>query len=685
MILKNNLEKGSRNLRSLYILSMKSLIISALVLSGILAPLQGQDAQYTKPSWFFGAAAGANFNFYRGSTQELNADFTVPAVFHNGQGIGLFLAPLLEFHRPDSRFGFMLQAGYDSRKGAFDQILTPCNCPADLNTDLSYITVEPSIRLAPFKGNFYLYGGPRLAFNLGKSFIYSQEINPAYPEQVPEVDVTGDFSNMNKTLISMQIGAGYDIPLSSENKQTQFVLSPYVSFQPYFGQSPRSIETWNLTTVRVGAALKFGRGRLITLPEKESEPMVAVTAVADPLEPTVVFSVKAPANIPSMRTVREIFPVRNYIFFDLGSTKIPERYVLLRKDQVKDFKEDQHELVVPSNPAGRSARQMTVYYNVINILGDRMIKNPSATIALVGSSEKGPQDGREMAESVKTYLVNIFGINAGRIVIEGREKPKIPSEQPGGENELILLREGDQRVSIESSSPALLIEYQTGPETPLRPMEIVEVQEAPIDSYVTFNAEGGKEAFTTWSMEIMDAKGTIQYFGPYTQDIVTIPGKTILGKETEGDYKATMIGKTKAGLTVKKQTFVHMVLWAPPVNEEMTRYSIIYEFNDDKAIKMYDKYITEIIVPQIPRNGKVIIHGYTDIIGDETHNRTLSLARANDVKGIIERGLSKAGRTDVAIEVYGFGEDQNLAPFENKFPEERFYNRTVLIDLLSSK
>jgi hypothetical protein len=48
-------------------------------------------------------------------------------------------------------------------------------------------------------------------------------------------------------------------------------------------------------------------------------------------------------------------------------------------------------------------------------------------------------------------------------------------------------------------------------------------------------------------------------------------------------------------------------------------------------------------------------------------------------------GLSKAGRSDVKFEVYGFGEDQNLSPFANKYPEERFYNRTVIIDIIPQK
>jgi hypothetical protein len=93
---------------------------------------------------------------------------------------------------------------------------------------------------------------------------------------------------------------------------------------------------------------------------------------------------------------------------------------------------------------------MTVYYNVLNILGDRMQKNPSATISLVGSSENGPADG--LAESVKTYLVTVFAIDGSRIATKGQNKPNIPSLQAGGTLELELLNEGDRRVSIESTS-----------------------------------------------------------------------------------------------------------------------------------------------------------------------------------------------------------------------------------------
>lgn len=671
MIYKNNFTKRLRNTWSLNNPDIKYFVISVLILTGVQTTMQAQEFQYTKPSWYFGVAGGANFNFFRGSTQQMNSSFTAPVAFHDGDGVALFIAPLIEYRPADSRWGLMLQAGYDSRKGSFDQVTTPCNCPADLKTDLSYITVEPSLRFSPLKSGLYLYGGPRVAFNLNKSFTYQLGINPAFPNQATSPEVTGDFSDVRETILSMQIGAGYDIPLSSAVKQNQFILSPFVAFQPYFGQNPRSTETLNVTTIRAGVALKFGRGSKIEVtesPDGDSQ-----------------FSIDSPINSPENLRVSETFPLRNYVYFDAGSNSIPSRYELLKKDQVKDFKEDQLKVSNSKNLSGRSKRQMTVYYNVLNILGIRMQKNPSATITLVGASDKGVEDGRSMATSIKDYLVNVFEIEPSRINVEGRIKPVNPNEQPGGTRDLELLREGDRRVSIESNSSVLLMEFQSGPDAPLKPVVINALQEAPPESYVIFNNAGAKEAFTSWSMEIKDKNGKSQSFGPYTEDTVSIPGKSILGNRPEGDFNVKMIGQTKSGKLSEKEAMVHVTLWTPAKVEQGIRYSIIYEFNESKAISIYEKYLTEVVTPNIPVGATVIIKGHTDIVGEEVYNQDLSLARANDVKKIIENSLAKSGRTDVKYIVNGFGEAQNSAPFENKYPEERSYNRTVIIDIVPAK
>jgi len=40
----------------------------------------------------------------------------------------------------------------------------------------------------------------------------------------------------------------------------------------------------------------------------------------------------------------------------------------------------------------------------------------------------------------------------------------------------------------------------------------------------------------------------------------------------------------------------------------------VMQFNEAKNIAMYEKYLTDIIIPKIRKGGMDIIHGYTDII-----------------------------------------------------------------------
>jgi outer membrane protein OmpA-like peptidoglycan-associated protein len=649
--------------------TIKNIMLIALVWLCSFPAIQAQAVQYTKPSWWFGAAAGTNLNFYRGSTQQMNTDFTSPTAFHNGFSAGLFIAPTIEYHPDDSRFGFILQAGYDNRAGKFNQVITPCDCPSDLKTKLSYITIEPSLRFAPFKSNFYLYGGPRIAFNQQKSFEYQLGINPNFPLQPASPAIKGDFSEVKNTIISMQIGMGYDIPINSETAKTQWVLSPFVAYHPYFGQNPRSTETLNITTVRAGMILKFGQGHPLEIP---ADGKVQLTVVA-------------PANVAVAHKVREVFPIRNYVFFDQGSSEISSRYILLNKGQVANFKEDQITLNTPVNMSGRSERQMIVYYNVLNILGDRMGKYPSSTITLVGSSNEGNYDGLVMAQSIKNYLVTIFSINDSRIAIEGRVKPVIASEKSGGTRELALLREGDRRVSIETTSPELLMEFQSGPSAPLKPIEIVSLDKSSDYNAVVFDMSGSEEIFTSWTVQLKDERGKTKNYGPYAESKVSIPVTTVLGGQPEGDYKVLLTGTAKSGNTITKETTVHVVPYVAPIVQESIRFSVLYEFNDSNTAAIYEKYLTDIVTPKIANGDTVIITGHTDVIGEVDYNKGLSMARARDVKAILEKSVANAGTKNITFEMHGDGEDVNLAPFNNKYPEERFYNRTVVIDIVTNK
>lgn len=683
--MKNYIFHGSCNNHSLYITRSFAAFVWLLLCCTVAMPKysQAQEVPNAMPSWWFGGAVGGNLNFYRGSTHQLNAGLTPPVVFKDGFGLGLYAAPTVSYYRPKTLFGFIFQFGYDNRKGTFTEQFTDCDCPANLSTKLDYLVIEPSLRFAPFRSNFYLYAGPRLAFSWNHAFEYQLEVNPAFPGQAPTPAISGDFSEMSSPLLSMQFGAGIDIALSPPEKRTQFVLAPFVSVHPYFGQHPRQIETWNITTVRAGAALKFGlssnnsKGVQAEKAKEEAKPLLTAVQPSN-----IRLAVYAPANIPVERRANETFPLRNYVFFDLGSTAIPSRYYQLKPSEVKSFKTEQLEVSSPQRPSGRSARQLDVYYHLLNILGDRMQENPKATIQLVGSSEKGAADGQLMAASVKTYLVDVWGIQPQRIGTSGRTKPVLASEQAGGTRELVRLREGDRRVSIESTSPELLMEFRSGSDAPLKPVMLQSVQEAPAESFVQFEVIDPDKQLNTWSFEVKDYLGVVQRYGPYTQKMVAVPGKRLMGNRSEGRYLISMTAVRKIGSAVKADTSVQMVQWVPDQKEQVTRYSVIYEFNNSEAILVYEDYLTQVVAANIPPNGRVYLNGYSDDIGDAQYNQQLSLSRAQDVLSILQKALRSSNRTDVTFYVVGHGEESATTPFDNNYPEERFYNRTVMIDIL---
>lgn len=619
----------------------------------------GAKAQVEKPKWSFGASGAANFNFFDGTTQRLSNSLIVPAAFHKGKGVRPFGSLLVEY-QPTSVWGFALNLGYDGRGAKFDGVEAPCNCPATLKTNVSYLTAEPTLRFSPGGGNFYLFGGPRVAMNLQKDFNYTQLRQP---------DTDDEFSAVRKTLVSGQVGMGYDIQVSAPENSTRVVLSPFVSYHPYFGQDVRSIESWSVNTLRAGVALKFGKNRKTILPASP-EPAAPMAEIG--------FSVTGPKEILVKHAVSETLPLLNYIFFDEGSNRLPSRYTLLSKEQAASFQEAQLQNETTTEAAARSERQMAVYYQALNIVGDRMRSNPEINISLSGASKKGPAEGRELASAVKSYLTGTFDIPDSRISVNGRTKPVDPSEQPGGKKELELLRAGDRRVDIQSTSDKLMMEVGGGL---MKSVQVNSVQSNPMDSRIVFQVNHADELLKSYTIDFTDAQGVKQQFGPFTANQESVPAKTVLGNSTGGNYKVTMNGQTKLGTTVTKESSVQLQSQQEVVKTGL-RYSVLFNFNKARTAESYEQFLNEVVTPLISNGASVVIHGHTDIIGDESYNKNLSEKRAGQTQSILEAALRKAGKTNVKFETAGFGEAADHLPFDNRYPEERFYNRTVIIDII---
>ncbi|HCT93219.1 MAG: flagellar motor protein MotB [Bacteroidetes bacterium GWE2_39_28] len=642
---------------------LRKIFIVIAMIAGIAASSLAQEGVRPQPKVWLGFSGAANLNSYTGTTQMLNPNVYAQSAFHNGFGVGHYVSFFAEY-RPTPVLGFMLNLGYDSRQGKFNQVMAPCNCPADLYSKISYFSIDPSIRIAPFASNFYVFFGAGYSYNLGFKFIYEQDLQPT---------VHSEFSNIRQNSWSTHVGIGYEIPLASVNSLTQVNLSPFVMFKPYFGQNPRDIESWDISTLRVGMAIKFGKTKAVA--KAQEAPVYyypPVAPVAPVVEKEAKFSVQVPVVIPTERVVKETFPLRNYVFFEEGSTEIPSRYIKLNKADALKFKIAQFQEPEPKDISHRSKRQLTAYNNILNILGNRMRDNKNLDVTLIGASAgNGSALGLSYAESVKKYLVNVFDISPLRIKTEGRNQPINPSEQPGGTKFLTLLREGDRRVDIVSKSGDLLA-----------PLQITAVQQDPLDSRIYFITEdGSKSPIKSWNLEVSDESGIVQHYGPFTKNKESVSGNAILKDRKSGSFKAVMVGKAEDGSVIRKESTFKLSRSEAPV-EGGYRFSILFDFDQPKTVASYDKFLTDVVAPLVKNNGTVIIHGHTDIIGDDEYNVNLSEQRAQDVKRILEQALKNLGTTGVKFEAYGFGSDKHYAPFENKLPEERFYNRTVIIDVI---
>jgi outer membrane protein OmpA-like peptidoglycan-associated protein len=666
--MKNKFNFLKKYIMSRNIKMIRKIFIHSLLLFGIAITSQAQVTETPFPKLWIGVSGAANFNFYSGTTQTMNATAKATTAFHNGFGIAPYASFLIEY-RPKHVFGVMLNIAYDDRSGKFDQVLAPCNCPENLSTKLTYIAIEPSIRISPFPSNFYLFVGLGINKVLKNSFTYTQEKQP---------NKSGDLTDMQGMMYSSQIGVGYDIPLSAKDHRTQWELSPFVSYHPYFGQSPRTVESLSIQTVRAGIALKFGRAKgpaVAVVAKKVEAPVVVPAVIPAVIDPGVQFTVRPPAAVPAKAEMKETFPLRNYVYFDLGSTEIPGRYVKLNKEQASNFKEGEFQTPEPNELDDRSKRQLNAYHNVLNILGDRMRANPNITVMLIGSSAgKGPEVGKAEAESVKRYLVDVFGISGARITTEGRNQPIVPSEHPGGTKDLVMLQEGDRRVDIISNTPVLIA-----------PLQIVTVKEEPADSRVLFKAQAGKnEKLKSWTLEIKDEKGVVQNYGPFNKEEETVSGNAILGDRAEGNFTVVMVGTTEDGNTIRRESTLHLIHDTAPKQQSL-RFSVLYDFDKSKTQASYEKFLNETVAPLITDNSTVIIHGHADVTGTSEYNMKLSQERSRDAQVILERAVAKSGKKGVKFQVDGLGSDPKAAPFSNTLPEERGYNRTVIIDVVPAK
>lgn len=545
--------------------------------------------------------------------------------------------------------------------------------------DFSYLAVDLGIKLRLFKLTSELTGIEllgkipiyiRIGFESGealfsKTYLNKEEITS--PEGV-------SFPNTNSTSNIVEEG-DYDETISSESINfslgAEFQIFKNVWLGPEFTyryELAQSIEKfdWDMQILRFGVNLSVDLNKKdkIDLPTEEKNDTIIPEPIVDNKPKSKEYN-----NLGSFlfneidfteTIVTQTYPILPYIFFDSTSSKIRNAYNI----QNSNFNETQLE-----------NSTLDIYYNVINVIASRMLKNPNSEITLIGNTDGiellTNQERVELAKSRAMEVSKIFqsfGIDSKRLKIEIRDTPKLPTSDKYNEG-----LEENRRVDIETNELSLL-----------EPVLHSDFFEFSLNKKLFFMSQiKNLEDIESISFNLSHISNKI-----YFESIDKIDNKVIYHKVNESilnNISALIengVNSINANVRINyKDGEVESKNFTIPISKQKSAFEvgrlnlIVFDFDKSTISESNKNMIREFIASSIYDNSNTTITGSTDLLGEKEYNKTLSLQRANEVANYI-----KQVNPDYKInEIRGLGADKIL--FDNDTPEGRFYCRTVLVEV----
>jgi len=372
----------------------------------------------------------------------------------------------------------------------------------------------------------------------------------------------------------------------------------------------------------------------------------------------------------------DLYPLLNYVFFDVGSSAIPDRYITLTKEYTAGF-----------NDTTIEGGTLDKYYHVLNIYGYRLNQFPDEKITLVGCNdnvtieEKKKKNtlSKDRATIVRDYLRDVWSISEDRMKIVFRDFPKTksnPKDSMGWQE--------NRRVELlcdnwEVTKPV----FEVG--------SVITPQPVNMEYILTNGIEDGLIA----SRRIEITKDG-QPWNTITDIGITEPSvnwnwqnKDDDYPDSEGKFEIKMIISTKSGAECSSEPIEIPIRLAMTEDREIAsgthegdaveytdeKYSLIlFKFNSYDPGKLNDRIMSDYVYNRIQKSTKMQIIGHTDVIGLDKTNLKLSKNRANSVVKAINRKTKKKYES---LDSKGVGEEDPL--YTNDLPEGRFYNRTVQV------
>lgn len=549
-----------------------------------------------------------------------------------------------------------------------------------IDADFSQISIEPLLGYHVTR-DFVLQGGLTAGFFLSSVFSQEEQLETPTDGAFVSRDATGnavysrvrnkfngDIANVSSFGVGLTVGARYDLPATANRS---VLISPEVLFT-YNPMSLVSAGSWN------AHHLRFGIGVSLAPPEIEDEQSDAelymlTRATPRPVKgaPGVPFvallsvaGLTAEGTTSGATTIRveefastRVRPLLPYIFFEQGSAQLPERYRRLREQQVESFE--------VGNFYNLDA--MVTYHHVLNIIGKRMLDNPSATLSVTGCSDASDADasgsiafGR--ADIIKQYLVDIWGIESRRVSVERRGLPELASNASEADG-----RAENRRAELRASMPEILA--PVGSQDTMRVFTPAGLRftpsidpRVPIASWTLFVADGDRILRTwhngdplpsniDWRLEEQS-----RLFSPTTNSL-----EYVLATR---DSSGTLVPSGTASIPVQYVSIDSKR--SSGADKSMDRFSMILFGFDKSDLSPAHQTTVNDVKSLVKPTSSVRVVGYTDRSGSDDYNQRLSEQRARSVARAL--GVSESQAT-------GLGKRFPL--YDNATPEGRFYSRTV--------
>lgn len=566
-------------------------------------------------------------------------------------------------------------------------------------------------------GQFRIMAGMTFGVLTQATFSQKEELEiPATGTFENGLRVRGERTNAARTSAPSSVlgaiaGLGYDLPLTENHS---VVLTPEALVTLGLTDLVEG-QAWKATMIRVGASIAFSlnapppplpverRKELFidsvivdVLPDAQErrvegpERVVADTSITDdavviterayrtdtvfaPQRPQIVARLKTLAVGTDGKTrdvftinvttqfVTEALPVLPVVFFEAQAISLSFRYKQVSNPS--EFSED----AIP-------ARTIDVHREILNIMGRRLVDNPTASVRLRGTSDPTTENGdcelaRKRAQAVKDYLVRVWNVDAARIAIasgSGSCAPERATRQPSEEG-----FSENRRVEIETDDLTLLQSVARRRFNESRTVDPPRILFDPTGTSTRYVANwklvATSGASTVFSQEGKGTPSSILQDLTTNQADIMRDNQPVIAKLTVNGLRG-VTESAQAELVVKKDT----------MRQEVERLTLtLFDVASDHVTTIAEQQIQR-FVDAVPSNSVVLVRGYADMLGNPEFNRTLSQKRASAVCDVIRANLRKTVDLqcdEIRTDRYPPGVESYITP------EERFLGRTVQIEI----